>query len=72
MEHRDDYQSEAAALTAIAGKLWCSPDILRTWVRQTQRDGGERSGPTSAEIARSEPLKAPFAARCPATYARHV
>ena len=26
VEHRDDYQSEAAALTAIAGKLGCSPD----------------------------------------------
>jgi hypothetical protein len=26
MEHRDEYHSEAAALTAIAGKLGCSPD----------------------------------------------
>jgi len=26
MEHRDEYQSEAAALTAIAGQLGCSPD----------------------------------------------
>jgi transposase len=26
MEHRDEYQSAAAALTAIAGKLGCSPD----------------------------------------------
>jgi len=52
MEHRDDHQSEAAALTAIAGKLGCSPDSLRTLVRQTQRDGGERPGPTNAEIAR--------------------
>ena len=57
MEHRDDYQSEAAALTAVSGKLGCSPDSLRTWVRQVQRDGGERPGPTSAEIARSEPLR---------------
>ena len=57
MEHRDDYQREAAALTAIAGKLGCSPDSLRTWVRQTQRDGGERPGPTSAEIARIKELE---------------
>ena len=56
MEHGDDCQSEAAALTAITGKLGCSPDRLRTWTRQTRRDGGERSGPGSAEIARSEPL----------------
>ena len=57
MEHRDDYQSEAAGLSAIAGKLGCSPDSLRTWVRQTQRDGGERPGPTSAEIARIKELE---------------
>ena len=57
MEHRDDYQSAAAALTAIAGKLGCSPDSLRTWVRQIQRDGGERPGPTSAEIARIKELE---------------
>ena len=37
MEHRDEYQSEAAALTAIAGKLGCSPDSLRVWARQVQR-----------------------------------
>lgn len=37
LEHRDDYQSEAAAWTAIAGKLGCSPDSLRVWVRQAQR-----------------------------------
>ena len=56
-EHRDEYQSEAAAPTAIAGKLGCSPDSLRTWVRQIQRDGGERPGPTSAEIARIKELE---------------
>ncbi len=57
MEHRDDYQSEAAALTAIAGQLGCSPDSLRTWVRQAQRDDGERPGPTSAEKARIKELE---------------
>ncbi len=57
MEHRDDYQSEAAALTAIAGKLGCSPDSLRVWMRQVQRDGGERSGQTSAEKARIKELE---------------
>ena len=29
LEHRDEYQSEAAALTAIAGKLGCAPDSVR-------------------------------------------
>ncbi|WP_375569870.1 MULTISPECIES: IS3 family transposase [Seohaeicola] len=57
MEHRDDYRSEAAALTAIAGKLGCSPDSLRVWVRQAQRDGGERPGQTTAEKARIKELE---------------
>ena len=57
MEHRDNYQSEAAALTAIAGKLGCSPDSLRAWMRQVQRDGGERPGQTSAEKARIKELE---------------
>ena len=57
MEHRDDYQSEAAALTAIAGKSGCSPDSLRVWMRQVQRDGGERLGQTSAEKARIKELE---------------
>jgi len=57
MEHRDDYQSEAAALTAIAGKLGCSPDSLRVWMRQVQRDGGERPGQTTAEKLRIKELE---------------
>jgi transposase len=57
MEHRDEYQSEAAALTAIAGKLGCSPDSLRVWARQVQRDGGDRPGQTSAEKARIKELE---------------
>ncbi len=36
IEHRDEYQSETAALTAIAGKLGCSPDSVRVWLRQAQ------------------------------------
>ena len=57
LEHREEYQSEAAALTAIAGKLGCSPDSLRVWMRQIQRDGGERPGQTSAEKARIKELE---------------
>ena len=57
LEHRDEYQSEAAALTAIAGKLGCSPDSLRVWVRQAQRDGGERPGQTTAEKLRIKELE---------------
>lgn len=57
MEHRDEYNSESAALTAIAEKLGCSPDSLRVWVRQAQRDGGERPGVTTAEKTRVKELE---------------
>ena len=57
LEHRDEYQSEAAALTAIASKLGCSPDSLRVWARQAQRDGGERPGQTTADRARIKELE---------------
>ena len=57
VEHRDEYHSEAAALTAIAGKLGCSPDSLRVWLRQAQRAGGERPGQTTAEKARIKELE---------------
>ena len=57
MEHRDEYQGEAAALTAIAGKLGCSPDSLRVSIRQGQRDVGERPGQTSAGKARIKELE---------------
>ena len=57
LEHRDEYQSEASALTAIAGKLGCSPDSLRVWVRQAQRDGCERPGLTSADKDRIKELE---------------
>jgi transposase len=57
MEQRDDYQSEAAALTAIAGTLGCWPDSICVWVRQAQRDGGERPGQATAEKARIKELE---------------
>lgn len=57
LEHRAEYRSEAAALTAIAGKLGCAPDSLRVWARQVQRDGGERPGATTAEKERIKELE---------------
>ena len=48
LEHRPEYASEVAALRALAEKLGCSPDSLRVWARQAQRDVGERAGPTNA------------------------
>jgi len=57
VDHLGSYGSLTAAVADIAGKLGCSPDSLRVWYKQAQRDAGKEAGPTSAEKARSEPLE---------------
>src|SRR3981189_2999624 len=46
-EHRDDYESEWAAMKAISGRLGMNPETLRKWVRQTEIDAGEAPGVSS-------------------------
>src|SRR6056297_2521938 len=56
-EHRSDHTSDNAAYRAIASKLGCSHDTLRSWCIQAARDAGERSGPSSEEKARIKELE---------------
>ena len=48
-EHRDEYESEWAAITSIASKFGCSTETLRNWVRRAERDSGQRAGMTSGQ-----------------------
>jgi transposase len=48
-EHRDDYDSEWAAMQAIAGRLGMNAETLRKWVRQAEIDAGEAAGVSSEE-----------------------
>jgi transposase len=48
-EHVGDYETEWAAMRAIAGRLGMSPETLRRWVRQAQVDDGELAGVSSEE-----------------------
>ena len=57
VDHLGSYGSLTAAVTDIAGKLGCSPDSLRVWYKQAQRDAGREAGPTSAEKARIRELE---------------
>jgi len=46
-----------AAITSIAEKIGCTPEALRRWVRQTQRDAGSRPGLTTSERDRLKDLE---------------
>ena len=56
-DHEESYGSQWAAMCSIAGKIGCSPETLRNWVRQAERDAGARPGPTSDEKARIRELE---------------
>ncbi len=57
LEHGAEYASQWEAIRSIAGKIGCSPETLRKWVRQTEIDSGPRSGLTSEEQARIKELE---------------
>lgn len=56
-ENRAGYANDTAAYKAIAPKLGCSPDSLRVWCQQAERDAGQRAGLTSAEKDRIKELE---------------
>ncbi len=57
LEHQGEHGSQWAAIVSIAGKVGCTPESLRRWVRQAERDRGLRSGPTTGEQARIKALE---------------
>jgi transposase len=56
-EHEREYPSEWAAISSIAGKIGCTAETLRGWVRQAERDEGRRPGLTTAEQERLKVLE---------------
>ena len=57
LDHQGEHTSQFAAIQSIAGKIGCSGETLRNWVRQAERDGGLRAGTTSAERERIKALE---------------
>ena len=57
LEHQGSYETQSAAVAAIAPKIGFIPETLRVWVRQAERDSGMRDGATSAERDRIKDLE---------------
>ena len=56
-EHHSEHESQWAAIVSIAAKIGCTPETLRKWVRQAERDQGRRAGLTSSERERLKQLE---------------
>lgn len=56
-EHGAEYPSQWAAIKSIAQKVGCSSEALRSWLRQGERDRGERAGPTTTDLQRLRELE---------------
>jgi transposase len=57
LEHRDDYPSEWAAITAVSKRLGMNAETLRNWIRQQQVDDGKRDGVSSEAAAEIRALR---------------
>jgi transposase-like protein len=56
-EQRGEHESQWAAAVSITGKVGCTPQTLHTWVRQHEKDTGQRPGVTTAEQDRMQALE---------------
>src|SRR5205809_2984895 len=57
LAQQDAHDSQWAAIESIAGKIGCTAETLRKWVRQRERDGGQRAGLTTDERLRLRELE---------------
>ena len=56
-EQEAEHASQAAAIRSIAEKVGCNAETLRLWVRQAERDRGQRAGLSGDERERLKALE---------------
>lgn len=56
-ECRGNYPSRWATVESVAAKIGCTPQPPLNWVRQHERDTGQREGPATTDPKRIEELE---------------
>ena len=56
-DHAHEHPSQWATIRSVAEKIGCTSEALRRWVRQAERDRGERAGLTTDERQRLKQLE---------------
>jgi transposase len=56
-QHQGDHPSEWAAISSVAAKIGCTAETLRGWLRQAERNSGQRAGTTSDDRDRLRALE---------------
>ena len=56
-EQQSKHESQWAAIVSIGEKMGCTAETLRKWVRQAERDTGQRPGLTTGERERMKELE---------------
>ena len=56
-DHAGDHPSQWAAIRSVGEKIGCPVEVLRRWVRQAERDAGQRPGLTTDERQRLKQLE---------------
>ena len=56
-EQQHQHSSQWSAIESIAGKIGCTAETLRRWVRQSETDLGKRSGISSTDRDRLKELE---------------
>ena len=57
LDQQGEHESQWAAMNSVAGKVGCTAETLRKWVRQAEQDQGIRKGVTSDERERLKALE---------------
>lgn len=56
-DHEREYTSQWATINSISGKIGCTSETLRKWVRRAERDQGLRAGFTTDDKSRIKDLE---------------